>query len=128
MKINRDQYNKINEGCENGFTLDLFQCVAWGVKRLSKEVEIENGERIRVDLDFNEVTENGKSYSKKLGVKPVYIVSKLYPTHTENMYRVYREKSADLGEMIPRRNMKKLQELSKLDIFTDAAILANYAK
>ena len=122
-KITRDQVNKINKECKNGFGLDLERLVIWGEKQLAKEIRLENGNILRVILYFKDIIER---YEKK-GVQPVYSFSMLEKTSVESMYRVHTLKSDYVGELIPRRNMKQLQELTALDIFADSEMLAKYA-
>lgn len=122
-KVTRDQVNKINKECKNGFGLDIERLVIWGEKQLVKEIKLDNGNILRVILYFKDIF----AHCKKQGVQPVYSFLMLEKTSVESMYRVHTLKSDYVGELIPRRSMKQLQELTALDIFADSEMLARYA-
>lgn len=122
-KITRDQVNKINKECKNGFGLDLERLVVWGEKQLVKEIKLDNGNILRAILYFKDIF----AHYEKQGVQPIYSFSMLEKTSVESMYRVHTLKSDYVGELIPRRSMKQLQELTALDIFADSEMLARYA-
>ncbi len=109
-KITRDQVRKINENCKNGFGFDLYHFVMFGEKRLIKEIEIEgNNNKYDVLIQFEAHYER----FSKVGVKPVLVVKKLVPTHTEGMYSVHWLKNEQIGEVVKRCSMKSLQEFTK---------------
>lgn len=122
-KVTRDQVNKINKECKNGFGLDLERLMIWGEKQLTKEIKLDNGNILRAILYFKDIF----AHYEKQGVQPVYNFSMLEKTSVESMYRVRTIKSDYVGELIPRRSMKQLQELTALDIFTDSEMLEKYA-
>ena len=118
-KVTRDQVNKINKECKNGFGLDI----VCGEKQLVKEIKLDNGNILKAILYFKDIF----AHYKKQGVQPVYSFLMLEKTSVESMYRVRTLKSDYVGELIPRRSMKQLQELTALDIFADSEMLARYA-
>lgn len=75
-KITKDQVNKINAKCKNGFTLSLYTAIIHGEKC------------------------------------PVLDIEKYVPCKTENMYQVLDVRSEKLGEIVNRRSMKALQDLT----------------
>ena len=71
-KITKDQVNKINAKCKNGFTLSLYATMIHGEKWLEKDIQ----------------------------------------RKTEDMYQVLDVRSEKLGEIVNRRSMKVLQDLT----------------
>lgn len=71
-KITKDQVNKINAKCKNGFTLSLYAAMIHGEKWLEKDIQ----------------------------------------RKTEDMYQVLDVRSEKLGEIVNRRSMKVLQDLT----------------
>ena len=53
-KVTRDQVNKINKECKNGFGLDIERLMVWGEKQLVKEIKNEDGTTTRNYLDVND--------------------------------------------------------------------------
>lgn len=54
-KITKDQVNKINAKCKNGFTLSLYTAIIHGEKCLEKDIQLDDsGVLYRVTLRFKE--------------------------------------------------------------------------
>ena len=108
-KITKDQVNKINAKCKNGFTLSLYTAIIHGEKCLEKDIRIDDsGILYRVSLRFKEKYEEFRA----IGVYPVLEIEKYVPCKTEDVYQVLGVRSEKLGEIVNRRSMKVLQDLT----------------
>ena len=82
-KITKDQVNKINAKCKNGFTLSLYAAVIHGEKWLEKDIQLDDsGVLYRITLRFKEKYERFGT----IGVYPVLDIEKYVPCKTEDMY------------------------------------------
>lgn len=123
-KLTMDQVKKFNAKCENGFILDVEKAVIWNDKTCVKDVKIddESGVVFRFIIEFIEKSERWQ----KVGVIPVLVVDKLIPTNKDDkdskyvMYRAIEMKRENLGEMVQRKSVKILQDLTKS--FTDEKV------
>lgn len=108
-KVTKDQVNKINAKCKNGFTLSLYTAIIHGEKCLKKDIRLDDsGVLYRVSLRFKEKYEKFRT----IGVYPVLDIEKYVPCKTEDMYQVLDVRSEKLGEIVNRRSMKVLQDLT----------------
>lgn len=108
-KITKDQVNKINAKCKNGFTLSLYTAIIHGEKCLEKDIRIDDsGILYRVSLRFKEKYDEFRA----IGVYPVLEIEKYVPCKTEDVYQVLGVRSEKLGEIVNRRSMKVLQDLT----------------
>ena len=108
-KITKDQVNKINAKCKNGFTLSLYTAIIHGEKCLEKDIQLDDsGVLYRATLRFKEKYEKFRT----IGVYPVLDIEKYVPCKTENMYQVLDVRSEKLGEIVNRRSVKVLQDLT----------------
>ena len=108
-KITKDQIDKINAKCKNGFKLSLFAAVIHGEKQLEKDIQLgDSGIIYRFTLKFREECERFRG----IGVYPVLDIDKLVPTGTATMYSVLNIGSEKLGDMVARRSIKALQDLT----------------
>lgn len=108
-RITVEQINKINAKCKNGFELDLNAALLRGEKRLEKDIRLDDSGIIyRCTLRFLEKCER----FKVIGVYPVLDIDKLVPGMTEYVYQVLYISSEKLGDMVTRRSMKILQDLT----------------
>lgn len=111
---------KIDAACKNGFHLDLHNMLVWNEKMLVKDIDIDDCFTIKAVLDFDDVY-TGKGWQReKIGVKPILRIKKLTrEDHKCACYRSVTVKEVEQGEMIKRKSIKKLQELSaKFDNYT----------
>lgn len=107
--ITKGQVCRINEKCKNGFMLDVQTAVIWGRKDLVKEIILdESGVIYRFRLSFEEETEN----FTKIGVRPFLDIDKLIPAKTPGIYCVTTLKTEILGDLLQRKNIKVLQNLT----------------
>ena len=108
-KITKDQVNKINAMCKNGFTLSLYAAMIHGEKWLEKDIQLDDsGILYRITLRFKEKYDRFGT----IGVYPVLDIEKYVPCKTEGMYQVSDVRSEKLGEIVNRRSMKVLQDLT----------------
>lgn len=106
-KITREQYNKFNEKCKNGFSLDLQFFATWNEKRCIKTIQMPDDVNLyEVIIEF---TNEYKNFAK-IGVKVEFIVNKCVPTGTANMYSVHELKREEISDILPRKSAKILQE------------------
>lgn len=104
-KITRDQLEKFNGKCKNGFSLDLFFFCTWGEKRCKKIVKIGDDSIIYdVIVEFYDKYEN----FKKAGSVPTLIINKCVPTGTEGVYSVHEIHREEVGEIVTRKTVKIL--------------------
>lgn len=109
-KLTRDQLEKFNGKCKNGFSLDLFFFCTWGEKRCKKIVKIGDDSIIYdVIVEFYDKYEN----FKKAGSVPTLIINKCVPTGTEGVYSVHEIHREEVGEMVTRKTVKILQEITE---------------
>lgn len=118
-KITREQAQKINAKCANDFRLDISYFVIWGEKHLKKEITIEGSDsKYSATLMFCDVWTN----HEKVGVEPTLTIDRLDPTGNDNdFYLVTRLYKANVGDIIKRKSMKVLQEMTRS--FDDNAVL-----
>lgn len=109
-KLTRDQLEKFNGKCKNGFSLDSFFFCTWGEKRCKKIVKIGDDSIIyEVIVEFYDKYES----FKKAGSVPTLIINKCVPTGTEGVYSVHEIHREEVGEMVTRKTVKILQELTE---------------
>lgn len=108
-KMTREQYNKFNEKCKNGFHLDLERFAVWNEKRCIKTMQFD-GESCKYDVIIDFANEY-KNYAK-IGVKAELVINKLIPGHVENMYRVVEVKRNVISDIMARKSVKVLQDLT----------------
>ena len=100
-KITKDQVNKINAKCKNGFTLSLYAAMIHGEKWLEKDIQLDDSDVLyRITLRFKEKYDRFRT------------IGKYVPCKTEDMYQVLDVRSEKLGEIVNRRSMKVLQDLT----------------
>ena len=117
-KLTRDQFNKFNGNCKNGFSLDLYYFGIWGEKRCKKNVKFSDSDNFyEIIIEFEDKTEK----FQKIGSVPVLIINQCIPTGTEGMYRVIELKCDEIGEMAKRRSVKVLQTLT--NDYTDEKVV-----
>lgn len=108
-RMTRDQLNKFNANCKNGFSLDLYFFAVWGEKRCKRNIQIAGDSNIyEIIIEF---VEESKNFAK-LGNKPIMIINKCVQTGTKDMYSVHRIYDQVLGEMVQRKSIKILQEFT----------------
>lgn len=108
-KLTREQYNKFNAKCKNGFGLDLERFGIWGEKRCIKTMKFDDDPCLyEVIIDFIEETKN---YAK-IGVKVELVVNKLIPGRVEKVYRVVELKREAISDIMARKSVKVLQDLT----------------
>lgn len=106
-KLTREQYNKFNEKCKNGFILDLKHFAVWGEKRCIKTVKLSGDSNLYdVIIDFYDVTEN----FSKIGSNVEISIEKLIPASVEGIYRVEHIYQETISEIVKRKSVKMLQE------------------
>lgn len=89
-KLTRDQLEKFNGKCKNGFSLDLFFFCTWGEKRCKKIVKIGDDSIIyEVIVEFYDKEEVGKMVTRKT----VKILQELTEGYTD-------EKLVDMIKML----------------------------
>lgn len=87
----------------------VFFCT-WGEKRCKKIVKIGDDSIIYdVIVEFYDKYEN----FKKAGSVPTLIINKCVPTGTEGVYSVHEIHREEVGEMVTRKTVKILQELTE---------------
>lgn len=107
--LTREQVVKINSKCQNGFRLDIQTAVIWGKKELVKEICLDDsGVIYRLRIRYAAKYEH---YSE-VGVYPVLELDKLVPTGTEKVYKIIDCGQKELGELVKRRSVKALQDLT----------------
>lgn len=110
-KIDMQKIRRINDSCANGFQVDLSYMAAWGEVEIRKDIAIDPEENtlISAKLMFNDTFKN----YRKIGVEPVLRLDKLVRTSNgSGFYRVLFVYSANIGDMITRRNNKLLCNLT----------------
>lgn len=117
-KITKEKYLKINEGCENGFGLDLMYFITWGEYKLERLILIENNKYDNFRLGYREhrefkINEYGCKY-------PVYdgtydIVLNYNTSIKENKMLITNGLGKDtvLKSGITRKTIKELQNITK---------------
>lgn len=106
--LTREQVRKINSKCQNGFKLDVQTAVVWGKKELIKEIRLDDSGtiyrlRIRYVMKYE--------HFSPVGVYPVLDIDKLVPTGT-GVYKILEREQKELGELVKRRSVKVLQDLT----------------
>lgn len=110
-KLTRDQLEKFNGKCKNGFSLDLFFFCTWGEKRCRKIVKIGDDSIIyEVIVEFYDKYES----FKKAGSVPTLIINKCVPTGTDGVYMVTRKTVKTLQELTEGYTDEKLVDMIKM--------------
>lgn len=117
-KLTREQLQKINNSCDNGFKLDLNYFFIHGEKALVKNVNIDEKQYLKAFINFcdelEEVTQgNGIKYRKSTGRKIPYIRVSLYHRgeHADSSYGL--GKMIYLGNGVARKSLSLLQKSTK---------------
>lgn len=110
-KLTREQFNKINAACKNGFMLDLRYFMIWSEKQLIKNIEIDDLNCYEVVIGFHEVSEN----FRKVGEKPFIRFSRCSRRSVNDvMWTVSHLKTIDVDDqVVARKNMKLLYALTE---------------
>lgn len=110
-KLTREQFNKINAACKNGFMLDLRYFAIWSEKQLIKNIEIDDLNCYEVVIGFHEVSEN----FRKVGEKPFIRFSRCNRRSVNDvMWTVSHLKTIDVDDqVVARKNMKLLYALTE---------------
>ena len=88
----------------------LFFFCTWGEKRCKKIVKIGDDSIIyEVIVEFYDKYES----FKKAGSVPTLIINKCVPTGIEGVYSVHEIHREEVGEMVTRKTVKILQELTE---------------
>ena len=122
-KITREQINKINSGCKNGFGLDMWLFMTHNEKSLSKMVKIADNQYIKARIMFYD---KWNRETKKTDNIPTIHLSRwtVDANGTGTSYGLGYW--VHLQEALPRKNMKVLQEITNQ--FDDSAVLELYNK
>lgn len=110
-KLTREQFNKINAACKNGFILDLHYFAIWSEKQLIKNIVIDDLNHYEVVIGFHEVSEN----YRKVGEKPFIRFSRCSRRNTDcNMWQIVHLKTIEIDDqVVARKNMKLLYALTE---------------
>lgn len=109
-KLTREQFNKINVACKNGFMLDLHYFAIWSEKQLIKNIMIDDLNCYEVVIGFHEVSEN----FRKVGEKPFIRFSRCSRRNAEStMWTVSHLKTIEVDQVVARKNMKLLYALTE---------------
>lgn len=108
--ITKDQVKKFNDKCKNGFGLDIYFFCCWNDKRCKKNIQLDGDSNLyEVIIEFVDECKN----FAKIGSKPVFIINKCIPTGTNGMYSVHEIHREEVGEMVKRKSVKILQDLTE---------------
>lgn len=121
-KITKEKYLKINEGCANGFKLDLQYYVCYGEYALEKYDLMQDNIYKKYRLSFRQhydyiVNEYGCKYPKYDGTYDIYL--NINTSRREDKVIITEGLGKDilLEKGVTRKTIKKLQEWSSnLDI------------
>ncbi len=110
-KLTREQFNKINVSCKNGFMLDLYYFAIWSEKQLIKNIMIDDLNCYEVVIGFHEVSEN----FRKVGEKPFIRFSRCSRRSADStMWTVSHLKTIEVDDqVVTRKNMKLLYALTE---------------
>lgn len=122
-KITREQVEKINSGCNNGFGLDLRHFLFHNEKTLSKKIRIADNQYIEARILFYDKW--NRETRKTDNIPTIHLSRWTVDTNgTGTSYGLgYWVR---LQEALPRKNMKVLQEITNQ--FDDSAVLELYNK
>lgn len=120
--LTREQIIKLNNGCYNGFYLDVYGTISNnGVKQFAKEIKLDNGKILKAQIIFHNRWDH---VAKKNINRPIIWLNEYAPKGSVMVshglgYREYLDST-----IYPRRNTKVLQEATKE--WTDEKIVALY--
>ena len=129
-KITREQINKINSKCENGFNLDVKYYLMRNDKELVKYIDMSEGRLLEAKLCYMDdvdkiVQDNGITYNQRNGKQRLTIHISLWSKACESGFR-----SSGMGKFIKLDNVQDKKLMSVLQkntsIFTDSKILELY--
>lgn len=118
-KITKEKYLKINEGCANGFKLDLMYFITWGEYKLERLIEIGQNKYDNFRLGFREHKE---FKTNEYGCKyPVYdgtydIVLNYNTSIKEDKMLITNGLGKEITFLsgLNRKTIKSLQDLTKI--------------
>ncbi len=117
MQITREQLQKLEEGCGNGFKLDIQKYLIWKEKQLIKYIDIEENKVLKAEIDYQK---------DKSGQVPTLLLSVWKKEKSGCLSCDCKTQYINLGEPQKRKNFKLLKEYSNK--ITDDYILKVHDK
>lgn len=129
MTITREQVKKWNEKLENGFRLNVERCVLWNDKVAVKTVELPDGNIVKAEIGYHEVTEDvpGTYRRNSLGVRPCLTLTLWKPASTPGMWVSHgMGKKVEITEALYKKRV--WNELAKFTAAWDEAKILEAAR
>ena len=117
MQITTEQIQKLEEGCGNGFKLDIQNYLIWKEKQLVKYIDIEENQVLKAEIDYQK---------DESGQVPTLALSVWKKETSGCLYSNCKTQYITLGEPQKRKNFKLLKEYSNK--ITDDYILKVHDK
>ena len=121
-RLTKDQLKRWNEQMGGGFRFDAGHFITWGEKQGVKDIELEDGKTLRVNIRYQGVTHN----FRQVGYQPVLSLQLFQPCSTPGMMS-----SSGLGYVHPIGEQQQRQNyrvLCKLSLEVKDEDIMNLAK
>lgn len=117
MQITREEIQKLQEGCGNGFKLDIQNYLIWKEKQLVKYIDIKENQVLKAEIDYQK---------DEIGQVPTLLLSVWKKEKSGCLSSDCKTQYISLGEPQKRKNFKLLKEYSNK--ITDDYILKAHDK
>ena len=101
MRITTEQIQKLEEGCGNGFKLDIQNYLIWKEKQLIKYIDIEENQVLKAEIDYQK---------DESGQVQTVLLSELKKDKNGYLSSDCKTQYISLGEPQKRKNFKLLKE------------------